>query len=144
VSAIESCFDVPVVEPRFKRPPAVSADDAVRVGRILARREPLPEVPGVFQSGFPYAGDQRISLWATGWASMALAQAIDARVTTGKQLGQGKLQSALEITSANDQRSLIAVSLTERFRLKSKQSSSSGSELDHAVQTSTPRCRTEE
>jgi len=29
-----------------------------------------------FESGFPYGGDQWISAWATGWASMALAQAI--------------------------------------------------------------------
>ena len=27
-----------------------------------------------FNSGFPYAGDQWISAWATGWAAMALAQ----------------------------------------------------------------------
>jgi ankyrin repeat protein len=27
-----------------------------------------------FNSGFPYAGDQWISAWATGWATMALAQ----------------------------------------------------------------------
>ncbi|HWY47482.1 MAG TPA: ankyrin repeat domain-containing protein [Bryobacteraceae bacterium] len=34
-----------------------------------------------FESGFPYGGDQWISAWATGWASMALAQAIEAPVT---------------------------------------------------------------
>ena len=34
-----------------------------------------------FESGFPYGGDQWISAWATGWASMALAQAIPAPVT---------------------------------------------------------------
>ncbi|HEV3062560.1 MAG TPA: ankyrin repeat domain-containing protein [Vicinamibacterales bacterium] len=38
-----------------------------------------PKFQAFFQSGFPYAGDQWISQWATGWASMALAQAIDAR-----------------------------------------------------------------
>jgi hypothetical protein len=31
-----------------------------------------------FNSGFPYAGDQWISAWATGWATMALAQAVPA------------------------------------------------------------------
>jgi hypothetical protein len=36
-----------------------------------------PKFQAYFQSGFPYAGDQWISQWATGWASMALAQAID-------------------------------------------------------------------
>jgi N-acyl-D-amino-acid deacylase len=29
-----------------------------------------------FNSGFPYAGDQWISAWATGWAAMALAQTV--------------------------------------------------------------------
>lgn len=29
-------------------------------------------------SGFPYAGDQWINAWATGWATMAPAQAIEA------------------------------------------------------------------
>jgi ankyrin repeat protein len=36
-----------------------------------------PKFQAYFQSGFPYAGDQWISQWATAWASMALAQAID-------------------------------------------------------------------
>jgi ankyrin repeat protein len=31
-----------------------------------------------FQSGFPYGGDQWISTWATGWATMALAQTLEA------------------------------------------------------------------
>ena len=37
-----------------------------------------PKFQAFFQSGFPYAGDQWISQWATGWATMALAQTIDA------------------------------------------------------------------
>jgi hypothetical protein len=32
-----------------------------------------------FESGFPYAHDQWISTMATGWASAALAQAVDAK-----------------------------------------------------------------
>ena len=34
-----------------------------------------PKFQAYFNSGFPYAGDQWISAWATGWATMALAQA---------------------------------------------------------------------
>jgi ankyrin repeat protein len=37
-----------------------------------------PKFQVYFESGFPYGGDQWISAWATGWASMALAQAIEA------------------------------------------------------------------
>jgi hypothetical protein len=39
-----------------------------------------PKFQTLFQSGFPYAGDQWISSWATGWATMALAQAIETPV----------------------------------------------------------------
>src|SRR5262249_23607850 len=35
-----------------------------------------PKLQAYFNSGFPYAGDQWISAWATGWATMALAQAV--------------------------------------------------------------------
>ena len=35
-----------------------------------------PKFQTFFQSGFPYAGDQWISAWATGWSAMALAQVI--------------------------------------------------------------------
>lgn len=42
-------------------------------------RSPKFQVP--FQS-FPYAGDQWISQWGTGWATMALAQAIETRRST--------------------------------------------------------------
>jgi ankyrin repeat protein len=37
-----------------------------------------PRFQTFFQSGFPYAEHQWISSWATGWATMALAQAIEA------------------------------------------------------------------
>src|SRR5262249_60403193 len=37
-----------------------------------------PKFQAYFNSGFPYAGDQWISAWATGWATMALAQAVPA------------------------------------------------------------------
>ena len=39
-----------------------------------------PKFQTFFQSGFPYAEHQWISSWATGWAAMALAQAIEAPV----------------------------------------------------------------
>jgi ankyrin repeat protein len=35
-----------------------------------------PKFQAYFNSGFPYGGDQWISAWATGWATMALAQAV--------------------------------------------------------------------
>jgi ankyrin repeat protein len=37
-----------------------------------------PKFQAYFNSGFPYSGDQWISAWATGWATMALAQAVPA------------------------------------------------------------------
>ena len=40
--------------------------------RVTSR---TPKFQAYFNSGFPYAGDQWISAWATGWATMALAQA---------------------------------------------------------------------
>jgi ankyrin repeat protein len=40
--------------------------------RVMSRS---PKFQAYFNSGFPYAGDQWISAWATGWATMALAQA---------------------------------------------------------------------
>src|SRR5438132_1855495 len=36
-----------------------------------------PKFQTYFTTGFPYAGDQWISSWATGWGTMALAQAIE-------------------------------------------------------------------
>ena len=41
--------------------------------RVASR---APKFQAYFNSGFPYTGDQWISAWATGWASMALAQAV--------------------------------------------------------------------
>ena len=43
--------------------------------RVVSRS---PKFQAYFNSGFPYAGDQWISAWATGWATMALAQAAPA------------------------------------------------------------------
>jgi hypothetical protein len=43
--------------------------------RVASR---APKFQAYFNSGFPYAGDQWISAWATGWATMALAQAVPA------------------------------------------------------------------
>jgi ankyrin repeat protein len=42
--------------------------------RVVSRS---PKFQTYFTAGFPYAGDQWISSWATGWATMALAQAIE-------------------------------------------------------------------
>jgi ankyrin repeat protein len=42
--------------------------------RVVSRS---PKFQTYFTTGFPYAGDQWISSWATGWATMALAQAIE-------------------------------------------------------------------
>jgi ankyrin repeat protein len=44
-----------------------------------------PKFQAYFNSGFPYAGDQWISAWATGWATMALAQAAPATGTRVRQ-----------------------------------------------------------
>ena len=41
--------------------------------RVTSR---APKFQAFFNSGFPYGGDQWISAWATGWATMALAQAV--------------------------------------------------------------------
>src|SRR5581483_11411971 len=41
-----------------------------------------PKFQAYFNSGFPYSGDQWISAWATGWATMALAQAVPAPAPT--------------------------------------------------------------
>ncbi len=46
--------------------------------RVTSR---APKFQAYFNSGFPYAGDQWISAWATGWATMALAQAVPAPAT---------------------------------------------------------------
>jgi len=43
--------------------------------RVTSR---APKFQAYFNSGFPYGGDQWISAWATGWATMALAQAVPA------------------------------------------------------------------
>ena len=45
--------------------------------RVISRS---PKFQTYFNSGFPYAGNQWISSWATGWAAMALAQAIETPV----------------------------------------------------------------
>jgi hypothetical protein len=40
-----------------------------------------PRIQAYFDAGFPYGHDQWISEWGTGWAAMALAQAVEAPVT---------------------------------------------------------------
>jgi len=44
-----------------------------------------PKFQAYFNSGFPYSGDQWISAWATGWATMALAQAAPTAATRVSQ-----------------------------------------------------------
>jgi ankyrin repeat protein len=51
--------------------------------RVASR---APKFQAYFNSGFPYAGDQWISAWATGWAAMALAQTVPA--TTGRPIAE--------------------------------------------------------
>ena len=51
--------------------------------RVTSR---APKFQAFFNSGFPYGGDQWISAWATGWATMALAQAVP--VTAGRTVAQ--------------------------------------------------------
>jgi hypothetical protein len=48
-------------------------------------RSRAPKFQAYFNSGFPYAGDQWISAWATGWASMALAQTVPAPATAAQR-----------------------------------------------------------
>ena len=43
--------------------------------RVTSR---APKIQVYFNSGFPYAGNQWVSAWATGWAAMAAAQSIPA------------------------------------------------------------------
>ena len=44
--------------------------------RVTSR---APKFQAYFNSGFPFGGDQWISAWATGWATMALVQAVPAQ-----------------------------------------------------------------
>jgi ankyrin repeat protein len=41
--------------------------------RVLSR---APKIQVYFNGGFPYAGNQWISAWATGWSALAIAQAV--------------------------------------------------------------------
>ena len=52
----------------------LSTQNANGSWRVTSRS---PKFQAYFNSGFPYAGDQWISAWATGWATMALAQAVN-------------------------------------------------------------------
>jgi hypothetical protein len=47
--------------------------------RVASR---APKFQAYFNSGFPYAGDQWISAWATAWSTMALAQTLPAGPAT--------------------------------------------------------------
>jgi squalene cyclase len=51
--------------------------------RVVSR---APKFQAFFASGFPFAGNQWISAWATGWATMALAQAVPAREDATQRL----------------------------------------------------------
>jgi ankyrin repeat protein len=53
----------------------LATQNASGAWRVTSR---APKFQAYFNSGFPFGGDQWISAWATGWATMALAQAIPA------------------------------------------------------------------
>ena len=55
------------------RPFVLSTEAADGSWHVVSR---APKFQVYFESGFPYGSDQWISAWATGWASMALAQSI--------------------------------------------------------------------
>jgi len=67
---------LPATDPAFKRGVQFLLDTQSDTGawRVTSRS---PKFQAYFNSGFPYAGDQWISAWATGWATMALAQAVN-------------------------------------------------------------------
>jgi len=66
---------VPATDPAYKRGVQFLLETQSETGawRVTSRS---PKFQAYFNSGFPYAGDQWISAWATGWATMALAQAV--------------------------------------------------------------------
>jgi ankyrin repeat protein len=72
--ALARAGGVPAADPAYKRGVAylLSTQAANGSWRVTSR---APKFQAYFNSGFPYAGDQWISAWATGWATMALAQA---------------------------------------------------------------------
>jgi len=43
-----------------------------------------PKIQVYFNGGFPYAGNQWISAWATGWAALAVAQAVPVPAAPGR------------------------------------------------------------
>ena len=53
----------------------LATQNASGAWRVTSR---APKFQAYFNSGFPFGGDQWISAWATGWATMALAQAVPA------------------------------------------------------------------
>ena len=64
----------PPADPAYARASTIllATQNANGSWRVTSRS---PKFQAYFNSGFPYAGDQWISAWATGWATMALAQA---------------------------------------------------------------------
>jgi ankyrin repeat protein len=67
----------PPADPAYQRGVhyLLSTQNANGSWRVASR---APKFQAFFNSGFPYGGDQWISAWATGWATMALAQAVPA------------------------------------------------------------------
>ena len=78
--AVAKAGGVPATDPAYQRGVnyLVATQNANGSWRVTSR---APKFQAFFNSGFPYGGDQWISAWATGWATMALAQAVPA--TTG-------------------------------------------------------------
>ena len=78
--ALAKAGGVPATDPAYQRGVnyLVATQNANGSWRVTSR---APKFQAFFNSGFPYGGDQWISAWATGWATMALAQAVPAQTT---------------------------------------------------------------
>ena len=75
--ALAKAGGVPATHPGYQRGVnyLLATQNANGSWRVTSR---APKFQAFFNSGFPYGGDQWISAWATGWATMALAQAVPA------------------------------------------------------------------
>jgi len=78
--ALTKAGGLPPSDPAYQRGTTflLTTQNADGSWRVASRS---PKFQTFFQSGFPYAGNQWISSWATGWATMALAQAIEVPAT---------------------------------------------------------------
>ncbi len=79
--ALAKAGGLPATDPAYQRGVnfLLATQNANGSWRVASR---APKFQAFFNSGFPYGGDQWISAWATGWATMALAQAVPATART--------------------------------------------------------------